>query len=345
MPFLDSLENCIRGFAVGPQDRAGTSLSEYELLTSNSLSMLPEVTPFTQRNLEGSYSVVSYLEALGYTTAAMHPAPSENYNREVAYPQLGFDRLSFLNKDMRWRNADVLREFISDDSAFRMAKTFLEEKEAETPALIYLLTIQNHGGYDSSENNGGEYALENAFRMDIQKGFDSCRDAAEEYLSLVRYTDAAFEKLLSELENQVEPTLVCMVGDHGPMLGAEVESPYEGYEWSMRQRGTPFVIWANYPIEACDAGYIGMVQLTPLLLQTAGLPLSPYYQAILDVSEEYPVLSAAFYRDADGNFGGYSYTEEIPQSERLKRYFYYEYNSLLSPKNRMDEIFFAAAEG
>ncbi len=340
MPFLDSLENCIRGFAVGPQDRGGTSLSEYELLTSNSLSMLPGITPFTQRNLEGSYSVVSYLEALGYTTAAIHPANSENYNRSVVYPQLGFDRISFLNRDTRWREADALREYISDESAFRMAKLFFDEKETGAPALIYLLTIQNHGGYSMSEKNGGGYALADAFEMDLQKGFDLCKGEAEEYLSLVRYTDAAFEKLLGELENEPEPTLVCMVGDHAPGLW-EVTSSYEGYEWSMRQRGTPFIIWANYPIESYNAGYIGMVQLMPLLMQTAELPLSPYYQAILDVSEKYPVLSAAFYRDANGNFGSYTYMQEPPQSELLKRYFYYEYNSLLSAKNRMEKVFLA----
>ena len=335
MPFIDSLENCIKGFAVGPQDRSGTSLSEYELLTSNSLSMLPGITPFTQRNLEGNYSVASYLESLGYTTAAMHPASSINYNRRLVYPQLKFDRI-FFEGDALFQDANDVRGRVADESAFQAAKTILDEKEAGAPALVYLLTIQNHGGYIL-----GNECMEEEYRITIQKGFDLCREGAEEYLSLLRCMDDAFEKLIGEIENEAEPTIVCMVGDHGPTLGAEIESPYEGYEWSQRQRGTPFIIWANYPIDVYNAGYISMVQLMPLLMKTADLPLSPYYQTILDVSEEYPVLGAAFYQDADGNFGNYSFTETVPQSALLKQYFYFEYNSLLSQEKRIPEIFLA----
>lgn len=340
-PFIDSLENCVKGYAVGPQDRSGTSLSEYELLTSNSLSMLPGITPFTQRSLEGSCSVVSYLEALGYTTAAMHPAPAKNYNRGVAYPQLGFDSFYF-DDDGLFGDALYIHGYLSDRSAFDAVKNLFAEKGTDNPKLIYLLTLQNHGGYDQTEKTDGirsggigEYTIH------LESGFDEVQNAAEEYLSIIRCTDAAFEELLRGLENCGEPTIVCMVGDHGPPLGGNVASPYEGYEWSMRQRGTPFVIWANYPIQSDDVGYIGMVQLAPLLMETAGLPLSPYYRTILDLSEEYPVLSAAFYQDANGSFGDYSYTEEIPQSALLRQYFYFEYNSLLSKEKQIEQIFLA----
>ncbi|MBD5101397.1 MAG: LTA synthase family protein [Subdoligranulum sp.] len=338
MPFIDSLENCVRGFAVGPRDRSGTSLSEYELLTSNSLSMMPEITPFTQRNLEGSYSVVSYLEALDYTTAAIHTETAKNYNRRVVYPQLGFDQFQFWD-DGLFENAQRLHGQISDSVAFRAVETVFEEKDPDTPALVYLLTIQNHGGYDATEKVNGVRSGLGEYTVNIERGFDEMRNAAEEYLSLICCTDAAFEELLRYFEDCGEPTVVCMVGDHGPLLGEDVATPYEGYEWSMRQRGTPFVIWANYPIESENVGYIGMVQLAPLLMKTAGLPLSPYYQTILDLSEEYPVLSAAFYQDADGNFGNYSYTEEVPQSELLRQYVYFEYNSLLTKEKRIADIF------
>ena len=338
MPFIDNLENCIKGFAVEPANCGGTSLSEYELLTSNSLSMMPETTPFTQRNLNGSYSVASYLNDLGYTTTALHPGAARNYNRSVVYPQIGFDRIAFA-EDGIWEDASCLRTYISDDSAFGVIKMLFDEKEADTPVLIYLLTMQNHGSYEMTVKNGGVHLLTDAYEINVESGFDQCKGAAEEYLSLIRHTDAAFEGLTGYFKSCSEPTLICMVGDHGPAFGTEVESPYEGYEWSQRQRGTPFVIWANYPIESYDAGYTGMVQLVPLLIKTAGLPLSVYYQTILDLGEQYPAINAGFYQDRNGNFGSYSYTKEIPQNEQLKQYFYFEYNSLLSPKNRLEKIF------
>lgn len=146
----------------------------------------------------------------------------------------------------------------------------------------------------------------------------------------------AFEELTQYFAECDEPTILCMVGDHAPYL-LDVEITYEGYERSMRQRGTPFVIWANYPIE----GYIGMVQLAPLLMKTAGLPLSPYYQTLLALHEECPVLCTGFYQEAQGNFRDYTDKKETPQSELLKQYFYFEYNNLLLPEKRIREIFLA----
>lgn len=234
MPFLDSLENCIRGFSVEPLNCGGTCLSEYELLTSNSLSMMPEITPFTQRDLNGSYSVASYLNDLGCETTALHPGAARNYNRSVAYPSLGFGRVAFVEDDI-WSDAQSLRAYVSDAAAVGVIQTLFEEKDADIPALIYLLTIRNHGGYDLTVKNGGEYFLDAPYEIGLKSGFDGCRG----------------------------------------------------------------------------------------------------------VAEEYPAVNAGFCQDRDGNFVSYSYTEQIPQSELPKQYFYFEYNSLLVPEKRIKEIFLA----
>lgn len=182
MPFIDSLENSIKDFAVGPEENAGTSLSEYELLTSNCLDLMPGLTPFTLRNLEGSYSVVSYIKDLGYTTAALHPASSANYNRQIVYPQFGFERIEFQEGGI-WENRLLLRGYMSDHSAYDVVEEVFEEKNRKNPAFIYLLTIQNHGDYDSTRKNGGASVLPEESEINLISGFDAIKGKAEEYLS------------------------------------------------------------------------------------------------------------------------------------------------------------------
>ena len=53
---------------------AALNSTEYEMLTSNSLILMPSITPFNWLNLYNANSVVSYLKGLGYTTMAAHPS-------------------------------------------------------------------------------------------------------------------------------------------------------------------------------------------------------------------------------------------------------------------------------
>lgn len=337
-PFIDGLDNCVKGFAVSPNVGGGTSSSEYELLTSNSLSMMPGITPFTQRAMDNDTSLVSYLKYLGYTTAAMHPGAGTNYNRLVVYPQLGFDRIFFSDENLH-TDWSLLRWYVSDESSFEAIRELYETREEGKPAFIYNLTMQNHGGYLQLKQNGGNYEFDEAHTVKVLQGFENIRGEAEEYLSCLTYTDEAFERLLDCFSEIKEPTVICMVGDHSPVFSGTIESRYGSREDGLRRRGTPFVIWANYSIESRDVGYIGMIQLVPLLLQTADMPLSLYYQAIADLSEEYPVLGSAFYQKADGTFGEYQYTDDPIGEPLLEKYFYFEYNNLASKKNRIDELF------
>ena len=98
-PYLDfyrSLaDSAVLGYALVPDVGGGTNRSEFELLTSHSLTLLPGVTPFANMSMEGQPSAVSYLESLGYATLAAHPAVASNYRRGMAWPALGFDTTAF----------------------------------------------------------------------------------------------------------------------------------------------------------------------------------------------------------------------------------------------------------
>ena len=73
MPVTKNLPNSVYGHTISPHVGGGTNSTEYEMLTSNSLILMPSITPFNWLNLYNANSVVSYLKGLGYTTMAAHP--------------------------------------------------------------------------------------------------------------------------------------------------------------------------------------------------------------------------------------------------------------------------------
>lgn len=52
MSGIKSLDNSVHGYAVVPLPGGGTNCSEYEFLTSNSLQLMPGVTPFNVLDLK-----------------------------------------------------------------------------------------------------------------------------------------------------------------------------------------------------------------------------------------------------------------------------------------------------
>ena len=95
MPVTKNLENAVYGHTVSPHVGGGTNNSEYEMLSSNSMTLMPSITPFNWLNLYGANSLVSYTKSLGYTTMAAHPYTNSNYRRDSAWRALGFDETYF----------------------------------------------------------------------------------------------------------------------------------------------------------------------------------------------------------------------------------------------------------
>ena len=96
MSGIKSLDNSVHGYAVVPLPGGGTNCSEYEFLTSNSLQLMPGVTPFNVLDLKNANTVVSHMKNLGYRTLGAHGSGALSYSRNRAYPDIGFDRIYFM---------------------------------------------------------------------------------------------------------------------------------------------------------------------------------------------------------------------------------------------------------
>ncbi len=85
-----------------------------------------------------------------------------------------------------------------------------------------------------------------------------------------------------------------------------------------------------------DGRSISMNYLVPSLLHLAGVRLSPYYQYMLDIRDEMPILlSRSVYFDGNGREHAYEETGEY--ADRINTYLYLEYNNL--QRNRRQALF------
>lgn len=330
MENIDNMENIIKGHAVVTYDGGGTNCSEYELLTSNSLQLMQGITPFNVLDMSRANTIVSHLNQLGYETTGAHAGPALNYSRGRAYPDMAFDKIHFIEdfKDKVYFNT---RWGETDECLYQNLITWYEEDTKESAKFMYLLTIQNHGGW---EMNPPESDTVHALG-----DFGEYQEIIDEYLSCIRLSDMAFKNLTEYFESVDRPVIVCMVGDHSPTFASSiVDEKYSKEEQNKRLRATPFVIWANFDIEDRDMGYLSMNYLMPLVLDTAKVKTSPYYDYMNKLRSEVPVLTSYnVYMDKNGK--QYSYWDNTDYTEKVNGYLYLEYNNL--QKNRVNDLFTA----
>ena len=153
----------------------------------------------------------------------------------------------------------------------------------------------------------------------------------------------------AQYEKTGRKVIVAMAGDHAPSFVAHVAAPSiaeTDNELQILERSTPFFIWANYPLEHTAAATsttdplnrMDMVMLTPTLLQQAGLPLSDYYEYLLEMKHNTPVVTAANdYMKVDGSTAEYGAAPAL--DEWAKGYLMLEYNNIGAHAKRDQSIF------
>lgn len=363
MPFIHSLtENTIKGNLYMPVFGAGTSNSEFEFLTGNSISSLPVGCNVYQSYIKSAQSsLVSTLESLGYSSQAYHPYYKDGWNRPAVYEHLGFDSYTaiedFVDNDILEtykQNNDaeeyadlleakypgenmLLRRFISDDYDYQMVEDMYENRDASKPFFLFNVTMQNHGGYAASYTN----FLQKIYVTNMQGTYPQ----ANRYLSLVKESDTAFQHLVEYFSQVEEPTIICMFGDHLPsiedefyeeLLGKDLNSLTEEEEQS--RYVTPFIIWANYDIPEATVEKMSANYLSTLLLQTAGLKLTDYNKFLATLYQKLPVINTVGYIDRDNNY--FAHGEESEYSSLLNLYSRIEYNNLLDTENIDTSLFY-----
>ncbi len=326
MPFIDSLKH--RGKAVVAGTGGGTNKSEYELLTSNSIELMPGITPFNYLDFNDANSIVKYTKNLGYTTWGAHCAESLNYERGNVYPKLGFDEVLFRDE---FGEIDRYgeRPYATDEFCYeKMLADY--ENMGDGPRFQYLLTIQNHGGWDMNDPK------EDMVRS--LTDFGEHTELLNEFMSCVRRSDEAFRKLTEYFEGSDRDVIICMVGDHAPSFATELVDS-SSLDVTLSLRSTPYVMWSNFDMDGYEMPKtVSMPYLVPSVLDAAGAELSPYYSHMLNLRDDVPVLTAfGLYQTAGGEV--YKYTDKTDHSDDINIYFDMVYNNVAKDTNRINEIF------
>lgn len=337
-PFIDSLqENTVKGHLYVPVFGGGTANTEFEFLTGSSMQFLPTgSTPYQAYVKQELPSLASYLKQYDYQTLACHFASGSNWNRDQVYPLLGFD--TFLTVD-DVPELEEIHGYPSDQADYEeICRQYEAWKAAgETEHFFcFNVTIQNHGGYlsgyrsaDAPQYTGGQTA-----------------DDVEEYLSLLRESDRAFQYLVEYFAQEKEPTVILMFGDHWPRLnnsflnsivnqaGAEQE-----LEKNQNKYVTPFLIWANYDIEEMQIGRLSANYLSAELLQAAGMPKNAYQDFLLELAGKVPVIDTLGFISADGRYAESEDALNASDQEALRDYEMLQYAHLFGKEDAWKEFF------
>lgn len=341
MPFIHDLMkngNCVSGTTYASIVGGQTANTEYEFLTGNSMSFLPKGAVAFQIYLKHAMpSIVTELKSEGYTgNTAIHLQKARNYNRDKAYPFLGFDKFyDYTNIKIPFVK---MRNNATDQCTYDNITYDYEEqrKTSDAPYFGYTMTIQNHSSYDVPFDNFDDkrIVVENADAPDL--GY---------YLSLIKYSDEMFENLINYYKNIDEPTVILLTGDHQPRIYDESMDSITNGEWRnwndeemMKRYAVPFLIWANYDIEKKTVEKTSMNYLQTLLMETIDGELTGFQKFQQDFQKEVPVLTSNGYWGADGKF--YSVEDETsPYYDLIQEYAILQYNDLTDYKNRVEDFF------
>ena len=365
MPFLSNLkENTVRGNLYVPVIGAGTSNTEFEFLTGHSTAFLPSGSNAYMLYIKNHIaSLVSTMEAQGYSSFALHPYYKAGWKRTEVYENLGFNKFVGLEdilgpdliQEFQANGSDpdylqglidesfpnsgmLLRQYVSDKYNYELLIKDYENRDKSVPYFAFNVTMQNHGGYTISAKNFEE----NIYATNVSKTYPK----ANKYLSLIKYTDDAFKGLVEYFSNVKEPTVICMFGDHQPSIETGFISEIMGVdslsnltpEQEQSRYCTPFYIWANYDIEEQEIERLSSNYLSSLVLKTAGIKLTEYNKYLLNLSKTLPVIDNAGYIDAEGNY--YKWSDNSPYTDLLDEYEKIQYNNIFDREHVNLDIFY-----
>ena len=330
-PFMDSLtENTQKGWYYSSVKGGNTANTEFEFLTGSSLYWLPVGSVAYQQYLrEPLPSLAGQLSDMGYTSVALHPYYASGWNRDKVYDLFGFDEKYFLDS---FDDPEYIRSYVSDRATFDKIIERYEAKAEGERLFFFDVTMQNHGSYTKSFDN---------FTPDVEiiDGKGTYLAAAERYLSLCKITDEAFKEFVAYFENQEEPTIIIMFGDHQPAdyaVSAVNQTDTSTLEGAQQQYKVPYILWANYDIEEKEGDVTSANYLALRVLEAAGIEKTGYQSFLTELQEAVPVITSNMTIDSEGTFHP---RNDEAMDQILAPYSILQYNDLVDNEHRIETFF------
>ncbi|UMZ74187.1 LTA synthase family protein [Natranaerofaba carboxydovora] len=182
-------------------DQTDMATADAEALVNFSLYPPGNVSAYMQYPDNYFYSLPRVLQRVGYNTSVLHGYYREFYNREEAYPNVGYE--SFVSME-NFEKDEMYNGLLGD-------KTFLEQsvdhiKNLEEPYFAFVITLTSHHPFNYIEPEDYE-------GIDVS-GYENT--IVGDYIRSIHYTDAAIGRFYELLkENEIlDNTLLAFYGDH-----------------------------------------------------------------------------------------------------------------------------------
>ena len=346
MPFFRSMmDQYTSGHLMVSVKGGNTANTEYEFLGGDTMAFLPEGCVVFQQYISGQIpTMASYLGSLGYTTVGMHPYQGSGWDRTRVYPLMGFDRFY---DQKSFPGAKTIRKYISDESAYERIIEEFEKKQEGEKQFIFEVTMQNHSGYSANPSTDNGFKEEVLLTDKTNKS--TVTVAAERYLTLIKKSDEAYEKLIRYFEENVtEPTIIVTFGDHEPSdYVTEVIDGLTGFdengglEETQKHYQVPFFIWDNMGLGKDEtADLMSVNYLGAYVMEKAGLPLTEYQEFLLGLRQTLPVICSGTYIDENGVYHDWNKrSQDEVYGDLINDYNILTYNHLTDASNRVTEIF------
>lgn len=303
-PVLDQLKKeSLSGMVLTPSYGGGTSISEYEVLTGNCASFLPNGTvPYMQYINNDTDSYASFLKDQGYTTVAIHPYKPDFWSRDKAYPLMGFDKFISMEDfedptTLRWQ------KYISDMDLTNMIISEYEAAAEDGPFFAFCVSMQNHASYAGSDYGDDTIRLVG----DYPAISDDVKGAVESFATGTYYADEALGALVDYFEKEDSDTVIIFFGDHQPHVGnvdlSDLGLTSADYPEALNTKltySTPYVIWNNFGAGDVDTADFSMYQLMPYMTEKLGLARPAYFEFLSHSREVLPGHTSIVALSPDG---------------------------------------------
>ena len=254
--FNELYDNYTSGAFVVPACGAGTANTEFEVLTGISAKFFgPGEYPYKGKLRKKTLESMAYVaRSHGYNTAALHNHRALFYNRNEVYANLGFNTFTsveYMNNvsftPTNWCKDKVLTTEIME---------IMESTEERD--FLHVISVEGHGSYPTEQVFKHPYT-------EVTADDEYTKWRYEYYLNECHEMDTFIGKLISEIEESGEPTVMIIYGDHIPALDVKEENYKQDDLYTTR-----YVIWDNIGLPKQDRD-IHSYESGAMLLADAGL--------------------------------------------------------------------------
>ena len=172
-----------------------------------------------------------------------------------------------LRKLLSGQPVPVIRDGTIDQRAMEQLRL------SEGRDFVFLLTMQNHGGYtyfDFREKYGANTPFTNSLSAESEK-------VAANFCYLLKESDKALEKWIEELRAFEEPTVVIFFSDHLAPLGTNVLQELGLPVSGDAAHQVPYFIWSNDDSIQPGETDLYAYELSPYALSLLGLCDDPFF--------------------------------------------------------------------